>query len=66
MLRKSVVSTAGKCPFLDAEYHVDAVRVNFNALDQGTDQLPPAQPIEFVQADFDFAAKFLQTADNGV
>ena len=40
MLRKIVVSTAGKRAFLDAEYHVNAFLVNFNALDQRADQFP--------------------------
>lgn len=48
MLRKTVVSTAGKRAFLDAEYHVNAFLVNFNALDQCADQFPSAEPIQVV------------------
>jgi len=48
MLRKTVVSTTGKRSFLDAEYHVNAFLVNFNAPDQRADQFPPAQPIQVV------------------
>ncbi|MEH6875252.1 MAG: hypothetical protein V7849_12755, partial [Candidatus Competibacter sp.] len=44
--------------------HVNAILVNLNAFDQGTDQLPTSSPVELLQARGDFRAEFLQPAND--
>jgi hypothetical protein len=50
----------GRCRFVDAEEHADAVPVNLDPFDQGPDQIAPAEPVEMFKTRTHFHAERFQ------